>query len=227
MAHPRLTSRSIARRALSLAALALFASSCGAPAKPSSPPSPAAPPPQPSARPAAVDPIAAGTGFEAYRSARFNLVLPLPDAEGWRIDDRGDRWLAATHAASSSALLMRTWREDEVVRRASCEERARLWRKLPEREGSRLLEARALPMPAEHDTIAEVRLRPSTKTEPAQGFVLAFGGWAKRCFAFVFVTRAPSERAAAERLATMVDGSLTRIRFESELSPEREERVVP
>lgn len=205
----------------------LLASSCGAPAKPSPPPAPTAPAPQASARPAAIDPIAAGARFGAYRSARFNLVLPLPDAEAWRIDDRGERWLAATHAASSSALLVRTWREDEVVRRASCEERARLWRKLPERAGSRLLEARALALPPEHDTIAEVRLRPSTKTEPAEGFVLAFGGWAKRCFAFVFVTRAPSERAVAERLATMVDGSLTRIRFESELLPEREERGIP
>jgi hypothetical protein len=181
----------------------------------------------PPARPVAADPLAAGARFGSYRSARFNLVLPLPDAREWRIDDRGERWLSATHAASSSTLLLRTWREDEVVRRASCEERARLWRKLPERSGSRLLEARPLAMPSEHDTIAEVRLRPSTKTEPAEGFVLAFGGWARRCFAFVFVTRAPSESAVAERLATMMDGSLTRIQFESELSPEREDRFSP
>jgi hypothetical protein len=178
-------------------------------------------------RRAEVDPLARGASFGAYRSARFNLVLPLPDAGGWRVDDQGERWLSATHVASASTLLVRTWHEDEVVRRSACEQRARLWRKLPERAGSRLLEARALAMPAEHDTIVEVRLRAGTKTVPAEGFVLAFGGWARRCFAFVFVTRGTNERTVAERLATVVDGSLARMRFEDELSPGREERFSP
>jgi len=230
VAHARLTTpgrpRPIARRASLLAALALVASSCSAPAKPP-PPLPQPPAPRPAQRPADADRLAAGTDFGAYRSARFNLVLPLPDVTGWRIDDRKEHWLAATHAATASTLLLRTWHADEVVRRSACEEQARLWRKLPERAGSRLLEARPLPLPAEHDTIVEVRLRPGTKAVPAEGFVLAFGGWARRCFAFVFVTRASNEDAVAERLATIVDGSLARIRFESELEPGREERLIP
>lgn len=165
------------------------------------------------------DPIAgaASKSFEVKRSVRFDLAIPLPDGAHFEVDDRAERWFVATHPKTSSTLLVRTWREDDIGGRTRCEARARSWRALPEREGTRLIEARRIAVPPEHDTVAEVRIRPRTKTNPTEGIVLAFGGWAKKCFAYVFTTQDGDDRIVAARLATIVDGSLARLREESHL----------
>ncbi|MDI1442959.1 hypothetical protein [Polyangium sp. 6x1] len=210
-------------------ALAFALLLCGCGSAPHPPPT-NPPRPLPSAGSAAAprqapDAIAAATSFKTFASARFDLSLPLPDGAAFRVDDQTERWLVARHDATSSVLLVRTWREDDVGGRARCEARARTWRDLPAREGSRLVSASRLAVPPDHDTLAEVLLGPrATNGEGTDGFVLAFGGWAKRCFAYVFSTRGASERVVMERLAVMVDGSLRRMRFQSELSPARPSR---
>ncbi|HVK70784.1 MAG TPA: hypothetical protein VM694_40290, partial [Polyangium sp.] len=171
------------------------------------------------------DALAAASSFTTFTSARFDLSLPLPDGAAFRVDDRTERWLVARHDTTSSLLLVRTWREDEVGNRARCEARARTWRDLPSREGGRLVSASRLAAPPDHDTLVEVLLGPrATNGGPTDGFVLAFGGWAKRCFAYVFATRGANERVVMERLAVMVDGSLRRMHFQSELVPTRPPR---
>ncbi|MDC0740308.1 hypothetical protein [Polyangium mundeleinium] len=221
MAHARLTVR--APLALALALI------CGCGGAPSSPPT-NPPRPLPSTGSAAApspppDALAAASSFTTFTSARFDLALPLPDGASFRVDDRAERWLVARHDATSSVLLVRTWREDEVGNRARCEARARTWRDLPSRDGARLVSASRLAVPPDHDTLAEVLLGPrATNGGPTDGYVLAFGGWAKRCFAYVFATRGASERVVMERLAVMVDGSLRRMHFQSELTPTRPSR---
>jgi hypothetical protein len=224
----------IASFAVALAAgVVVSLAGCGAAPSPTRPGSAAA---SASAAPAPpADPIAAAapSSFKTYSSARFDLALPLPDGAAFRVDDKTDRWLVATHEATGSTLRVRVWREDDVGGRARCEERARGFRALPSREGSRLVEARRIAVPPEHDTIAEVRVMPlvraqnESKNAPVEGFVIAFGGWAKKCFAFVFTTRADDERIVAARLATIVDGSLARTRVESELLPSRQPHDAP
>jgi hypothetical protein len=52
------------------------------------------------------------------------------------------------------------------------------------------------------------------------GFVLAFGGLKRRCFAYVYATRASGPTAdalVADRLAEMVEGSLLALRLDSDL----------
>lgn len=215
-------SKGLARPHTFLVALTIVgATSCSSTPAPSKPKPQAPPSLANESRPeeAPSDPIASASAssFEAFRSARFNLSIPLPDASRFRLDDQSERWLVATHAPTDTVLRLRTWREDDVGARARCEARARSWRAIPEREGSRLLEARKLDVPRDHDTLAEARIRPKSKTNPAEGFVLAFGGWAHRCFAYVLITHASDEKLIASRLATMVSGSLARIREESEL----------
>jgi len=51
--------------------------------------------------------------------------------------------------------------------------------------------------------------------------VLAFGGWAHQCFAFVFVTRDDDETTVAARLSTIVHGTLGHMKFDSNLVPKR------
>jgi len=197
-----------------------FASALGCGAAPSRRDAPTTPPPPP---PAPVDPIASGASFTTIASARFDLSLPLPGGASFRVDDRSERWFVATHSSTNSTLLVRTWREDAVVNRERCEARARTWRALPEREGSRLIESRRVAVPEDHDTVAEVRLGP--RAPVVTGFVLAFGGWAKRCFAYVFVTKDEDPRVVTDRLATMMDGSLARTKVRSELVAPREPRA--
>ena len=210
------------RGALACAALSL-APACGAPPPPAEPP-PATPITRPKPAPPPAD---LGGAAGEHRSARFDLLLPLPDGAGWRVDDAGTPWLVATHAASSTTLLVRAWRPGGLVNRQACEEQARLWRDLPGREGAAVAERRRIDAPAGFDTEVEIGVATGIEEAaqpgaPVTGFVAAFGGWARRCFAYAAVTRAEGAGAArvvAARLAALVEVSLAGVRLESELQP--------
>jgi hypothetical protein len=198
----------------------LLSAACGPPPDAAGPPPrPAVSPPAPVAPPP--DVLSGPPG--AYHSIRFDLRLPLPDSAGWRVEDAREPWLSATHAASSTSLLVRTWRPDDRASRAACEAQARLWRDLPGGEGAVLVERRRIDVPAGFDTAVEIGIvAPARAGLPVEGFAVAFGGWARRCFAYVVTTRAAgpeAERAVAGRLAAMVEVSLAGVRLESDLSP--------
>ncbi|MGK3986251.1 hypothetical protein WME99_24610 [Sorangium sp. So ce136] len=198
-----------------LALLALLPACAPAPAAP--------PPPPPRAAPPAPPPSTLGEGqLGEYRSERFDLRLPLPDARGFRVEDGEGPWLVATHAASSTSLLVRTWREDGRASRAACEARARLWRDLPRPDRSLTAVERRIDVPEGFDTIVEIGVADAPPSAPIEGFAVAFGGSGRRCFAFIAETRAagPSaERLVAERLAAMVEISLGGVRLEREVAP--------
>lgn len=107
------------------------------------------------------------------------------------------------------------------MNRTSCEERARLHRTLPEREGRAVVEERRIDVPPGHDTIVDVRVREHPQTPKFEGTVLAFGGWAHGCFAFVFATRDDDETTVAARLSTVVHGTLEQMTFGNDLEPKR------
>jgi hypothetical protein len=198
------------------AALSLAACEAQPPVAPSPPPAPApAPPPAP----APLSDLAWGT----FPSHRFQLQLPLPDGRAWRIDDHSGPWLSATHPASQSALVVRSWTEDGHVTRERCEERARLWRTFPNPARAEEVKARSMDAPAGFDTFVSIGVLPGkSPDDPIAGFALAFGGHAHRCFAWAFTTVARGPGAAAvvgERLATMVERSLGKVVVESELVP--------
>jgi hypothetical protein len=199
-----------------LALLTLLVAGCAPPPLPPAPPPPA-PAPEPIAPPAAA-PEAWGT----YRSARFQLELPLPDGRGWRIDDHSGPWLSATHAATESAIVVRSWTEDGRATRERCEEQARLWRTLPDPARADEVKARSMEAPAGFDTFVSVGVLASKPDEPVSGFAVAFGGHGHRCFAWAYTTTARGPGAGAvlgDRLGAMVERSLGRVVLESELSP--------
>jgi hypothetical protein len=167
------------------------------------------------------DVMAAEERWGEFASKRFGLRLPLPDGPAWRIDDHTGRFLLATNASTGSELAVRLWREDEVVNRQRCEAKARVLRALPERASAELVDRRAVSVPAAFDTVVETFVVPVK----AQGgvitaFALAFGGLERRCFAYVFETRAAFAGAAqivGDRLGSMVQGSLEKLVFSGEL----------
>ncbi|AUX46161.1 hypothetical protein SOCE26_076660 [Sorangium cellulosum] len=202
------------------AALLLLVSVCAASACAPAPPPPPPPPPRSAPPPPPAD---LGEGeLGEYRSERFDLLLPLPDARGFRVEDGGDPWLVATHAAAQTSLLVRAWREDGRASRAACEARARLWRDLPRRDPSFTAVERRIDAPEGFDTLVEIGVAETPPGAPIQGFALAFGGSGRRCIAFIAETRArgPSaERLVAERLAAVVEISLGGLRLLREVAP--------
>jgi hypothetical protein len=200
------------RRARWLGLVATLAA-CGSPPPPPPPPAPApARPPE--------DTFVEGA-WGVFPSKRFDLKLPLPTGESWRIDDTRGPWLEARHEGTSSMLIVRKWHGEPRMNRVSCEEQARRRRDLLEVDGASLVEERAVPVPPGFDTVMRVGILATRPGAPIEGFVIAFGGWSRQCFGFVYTTSVASEAQVDElsgRLAAMVE-ALDRIEFVSELDP--------
>ncbi len=164
-----------------------------------------------------------GTTTGAFRSKRFQISLPLPDGHAWRIDDHKDRWLVATHPPTGSEVIVRVWSEDGRANTKTCEEAARVWRKLPDRDGAEVVSSVNVGAPSGFDTHADLLVRAPTKPgAPIGANVLAFGGHLHRCFAFVFTTVASgpdAERIVGARLAAMLQRSLREVSAVDELNP--------
>ena len=116
------------------------------------------------------------------------------------------------------------------MNRDKCEAKARSFRTLPRREDSEILEEKALDVPPGFDTRAVVGLVPDEKSGELFGFVMAFGGFSHQCFTYVYVTNATGPGAdvkVADRLAKIVESSLSKIRFDTDLAPEVEHAPAP
>lgn len=165
-----------------------------------------------------------------HRSGRFHLRVPLPDASGWSVDDERTPWIEAKHRGAQAQLIVRIWREDDITNRARCEANARVTRVLPDREGAEIVEERAVRAPRGFDTVATVGVVPGGRGLPLVGFVMAFGASVRRCFAYVLVTKADgkdAEELIAERLATMVELSLSNVALEDDREPSIPKEPVP
>jgi hypothetical protein len=214
----RLTAAFAVAKVIAIAALATpELTGCGSPPETAKAPSP---PPSPAADAAPPD-LASGALGE-YRSNRFNLLLPLPDGQSWRIEDDRSPWLEGSHKPASAALLVRVWREPDIMNRARCESQARLSRGLPDRERAAIIEERRIDVPRGFDTVLQVGVLATARDEPITGFVTAFGGRVRRCFAYVLTTTASgkgAEERIAARLAAMVLLSLENITLEDDRAP--------
>jgi hypothetical protein len=189
------------------------------------PPPPRAPAPRASASaPAPADLLDARWG--RFMSKRFDLSMQLPDGHAWLIDDHKTNWMVAVHPASSSQLRARMWREQSLVGRDACEQRARDWtRDIPVLQNTKVVDRHAAPeIPAPgFDTEVVIGVaRAQAANGSADGYVMAFGASMKRCFAVVFTTSAIGADASArlgDRLgiaARMIES----FSFRSDLDPD-------
>lgn len=146
--------------------------------------------------------------------------MALPDRARWTaVNEPASSFVVLDHAPTSSRLVLRLWSESEVVSRQSCEERARSLRELPAADGEPTL----LGAPEGFDTGVSLGVLGSQPGAPLRGYLLAFGAAARRCLVFVFTTDASgpeAERRIAERLATMEEVTLKRMRVKRDLSVE-------
>lgn len=160
--------------------------------------------------------------FSPRESLVHGFVMPLPDVDTWAISDPENGWFVAKHAASNTTIAARMLATDGLANRARCEKRARDLLPLPEREGATMVDRQRVDLPSGFDTVLEVGLAPTNPGQPIEGFLLAIGGWAKRCFVYTLTTRAAgpgAEQAVGDRLALFVEKSFLDLRFTTDLVP--------
>jgi hypothetical protein len=139
-----------------------------------------------------------------YHSARLSLSLALPEGRAWRIDDHSQPELVATHAPTHSKVIVAVFRTDELVGRAQCEALSRA-RKLVPTGDLRTLEDEVTFVQQTFDTRVWVAVQPGGAPDRSLvGYVMAFGGFLRKCFAFVFSTQvdgASDEAILSSRIA--------------------------
>jgi hypothetical protein len=139
-----------------------------------------------------------------YHSRRLALSLSLPDGHAWRIDDHSLPELVATHAPTRSKLLVAVFHTDGLVGRTQCEALSRS-RKIVPAGDLRTLEDEAAFTQVTFDTRVWVAVEPGGGPDRSLvGYVMAFGGFLRKCFAFVFSTQvdgASQEPVLSARLA--------------------------
>jgi hypothetical protein len=123
-----------------------------------------------------------------YHSRRLGVSLPLPDGRQWRIDDHSQPELVATHAATRSRVTVAVFHADQIVGRAQCEALSRARKLVPAGDLVTLEDAATLTQQT-FDTRVWVAVEPGAGPAGALvGHVMAFGGFLRKCFAFVFST---------------------------------------
>jgi hypothetical protein len=157
--------------------------------------------------PAATAPASPGDDATAplarYRSKRLHVSLPLPDGHAWRIDDHSRPELVATHDATRSRVVVSVFNAGQLVGRAQCEELGRQRRLVPSGE-LRPLEDATTFTEGTYDTRIVVALEPEAPDGALRGHVMAFGGFLRKCYVFVYSTEvrsAAEESTLASRLA--------------------------
>jgi len=139
-----------------------------------------------------------------YHSKRLAVSVPLPDGLSWRIDDHSNPELVATHEPTRSRLVVAVFHADELVGRTQCEALSRA-RKLVPAGNLRTLEDETTVMQQTFDTRVWVAIEPGSGPDRSLvGYVLAFGGFLRKCFTFVFSTQidsATDEPVLSSRLA--------------------------
>jgi hypothetical protein len=136
-----------------------------------------------------------------FHSARFSLSIPLPDGPHWRIDDHKTAMLRATHEATQSKVELVMWREDDLMNRQKCEDRARE-KGYGERAGEEV-DTETTSVPQGWDTLVWLgadRSDPKQAPDQITGELFAFASSIRKCFYFHFVTRAEA-RVISDRLA--------------------------
>ncbi len=191
------------RRSAPFALAVAWGASCASLASCARAPAPSASAPGPSSASFTAD----ARPLPVYRSHRLELSLPLPDGKAWRIDDHSQPELVATHAPTRSRVAVAVFYAGELVGRARCEELSRARKLVPEAAPgtARTVEDEVAITQGTFDTRIEVVVEPGSGPEGALGGrVMAFGGFLRKCFAFVYSTavdRAADEPVLSGRLA--------------------------
>lgn len=168
----------------------------------------------PSAAAAAAPAVDSGleSGLRLLEAMGQGLEFPLPDAAGWKRDPRERHSWVARHLRSSSQLVVRAWRFEDIARPEDCEQQARLWRsELPTFSPTERIEQSERLLAGVYRGHVTVGVRGSSR-EPGRllGHVLAFGSDARSCLLLAFSTTAtgPAAHSVIARRLAIIDGTV-------------------
>jgi hypothetical protein len=157
--------------------------------------------------PSAVAFVGDDRALARYHSLRFSLTLPLPDGKAWRVDDHSRPELVATHGPTRSRIVVAVFHADGLVGRTQCEDLARARDLVPSGDvrALRAVDDEVAITQGTFDTRIEVALQPGSGPDRSlAGHVMAFGGFLRKCYVFVYSTEVDSasdEPALSSRLA--------------------------
>jgi hypothetical protein len=189
----------VTARRFGILALALAALSCGGSSNNPEPSSALVTKPDPKAPPFASQEGAWGK----FRSKRFQLTLPLPDGRTWKIDDHSKPELTATHAPTSSRVVVLTTQEEDLMNRQRCEQRARNIGWVPKAPLT-TVDEEVIVGPDAYDSRVWIALEAGRPGGSVEGHVYLFGAFLRRCLLVHLSTAVPSakdEEVLATRLA--------------------------
>jgi hypothetical protein len=156
---------------------------------------------------------AAPAGRVRTHALEFQLEFPLPDRPAWSTTD-GPIWFVAEHPGTSSELAIRGWRATRLVRRADCDQQARLSRsEIPKLSDDSIVEQRVVSLPSGFDSELIVGVVPDRGV--VRGTAYLVGATVGRCFAAVFTTQvhgAAPEEEVARRLRVAVSEIFEQVR---------------
>lgn len=142
-------------------------------------------------------------GWGRYQSKRFQLSVPLPDGKTWKIDDHSKPELVATHAPTSSRVMIVTTQEEDLMNRQRCEKRARDLGHVPKNELT-TVEDEVITGPDAYDSRVWVALDAARPGGAVDGHVFLFGAFLRKCLIVHLTTTVPSakdEDVLSSRLA--------------------------
>jgi hypothetical protein len=130
--------------------------------------------------------------------------VPLPAGREWAIDDHTRPELVMRHDASRSTVVVAVLHADTLVGRSECTDLARRERLMPRDDLQNLEEANEITQ-GNYDTHVRVAIAPGSRPDsPLLGYVVAVGGFLRKCYVFTFETevdRAADEPVLSSRLA--------------------------
>jgi hypothetical protein len=142
------------------------------------------------------------TSWGKFHSKRFLLSFPLPDGRAWKIDDHSRPELVAVHASTSSRLAVTLTREEDLMNRARCEQRARDLGHVPNAHLT-TVEDQVTVGPDAYDSRVWVALDAGRQNGEIEGHIFLFGAFIRKCLIVHLATKAPagSEDVISSRLA--------------------------
>jgi hypothetical protein len=165
---------------------------------------------KPAARPALDGPATARSpeyplddaSWGKFHSKRFQVTVPLPEGRAWKIDDHHHPELVALHAATSSRLSVISTREEDLMNRQRCEDRARAMGWVPKAPLT-TVDDQVHVGPEAFDSRVWVALEAGRADGAVQGHVFLFGAFLRRCLLVHLATGVPAkdEAVLASRLA--------------------------
>lgn len=167
--------------------------------------------------------------FFDVAGTRTPVVVPLPKAGNWQIDDQRSPWWVASNAQLELKLEAKLWSERRAVAPDECLIDLRRWRDgFGQLKGANPVESQVEMVPAGFDSRLTVSVGRGDQNPSDGAVILLVGADISRCFAFVasLEPRKPiSQSELLARVALVTEAILPKIRLRAiEQRVEKESR---